>query len=385
MTIIFLINIDKIELGGGDYSVYKYGEYLARRGNSIYMFWVTNPNFYMRQSKDSNLYIEKRFKISRIFRGSTRIDSFIEKIYDLYKLDSFIEKNKEKIDYIVGYQTKTAIKAQKYRRKYNIKTVNFIFETPEWLKRQWGNEWLEKWKNDQIRQTWNKFKKALDQTDVIFPISIIAKNQVESWLGRSIADPIYPGIDINDIENINPYIQKKSQIIYIGRLRQHKNVNEIIRALSMIKSKPKLIICGDGPDKYDLMTLARKLNVFCDFRGIITDYEKWTLISESKFMVFPSSFEGFGMPPLEALACGIPCICTDIPILREGYQDKVEYFVEHNIEQLVGKIEYLLHNPDYCKKRGYEGRNYVLNRFSWEKSAEKIMKILINRKSNNIY
>ena len=89
-------------------------------------------------------------------------------------------------------------------------------------------------------------------------------------------------------------------------------------------------------------------------------------------MVFPSSFEGFGIPPMEALACGIPCICSDIPILKEVYKDYVEYFKEHNIDDMSDRISYLLENPLHCNERGKIGKEYVEDNFGWDKSAQKL-------------
>ena len=97
---------------------------------------------------------------------------------------------------------------------------------------------------------------------------------------------------------------------------------------------------------------------------------------ESVFMVFPSSFEGFGMPPGEALMLEKPCICSNIPVLKEIYGDYVEYFREHDINQLAKKMKYLIENPAYRKKRGREGRRFVLQTYDWGSSARRFIKIL---------
>jgi len=124
------------------------------------------------------------------------------------------------------------------------------------------------------------------------------------------------------------------------------------------------------------MRLANRLGVKCEFKGRITDHEKWLLIKKSKFMVFPSSFEGFGMSPMEALYCERPCIVSDIPIFKEVYQDKVEYFEEHNVTELTRLINKLANHPKYCREKGINGRKYVENTFGWLRSAKKIERIL---------
>ena len=107
---------------------------------------------------------------------------------------------------------------------------------------------------------------------------------------------------------------------------------------------------GGGEEKQKLVRLANQAKVNCEFKGNVNDQEKWIEIKKSMFMVFPTSFEGFGMPPMEALYCEIPCICTDIPILKEVYQDKIEYFKENNVNDLCKKIEFLIKNKKYREK-----------------------------------
>ena len=97
-------------------------------------------------------------------------------------------------------------------------------------------------------------------------------------------------------------------------------------------------------------------------------------------MVFPSSFEGFGMPPMEALLHGIPCICSDLPILREVYENHVIYFKEHDIKDLAIKIEYFLENIGSLSKITEPGKQYVLNKYGWDKSAQSLIDYIENRK-----
>jgi len=369
MNLLFLVDLQKRFFGGGVYSVYKFGESLAKRGHTIHMFWLGKHKFYG-DEEIPNFNISRRFTLASHMRGSIRLDNLVEKIYDLLYLNSFMKKYGESIDYVIGIQIKTALKTVKVGNKYNKKVANFIFEAPEWLRLKMG----EKWFTSGLQKLWDRFKDSLEKSTIIFPNSWSTKKYAEQWLEREIAEPIFPGIEMTgSVQNLP---LKRNQIIYIGRLREHKNVNEIIEALSEIPLPPQLLVCGSGPEEKNLKNLAKKLGIHCEFRGHVCDEDKWRFISESRFMVFPTSFEGFGMPPMEALAQGVPCICSDIPILREVYEDKVEYFAEHNVPQLAKQIQFLLDNPDYSKKRGEEGKKFVAEKFSWEKSAQKIEEIL---------
>jgi glycosyltransferase involved in cell wall biosynthesis len=206
---------------------------------------------------------------------------------------------------------------------------------------------------------------------LLFSISDLTKHSAEKWLDKNIDEVIRPGLKPDN------FIKKSfnsNHIIYVGRLEKSKRVDVLIEALSKIKNHPKLIICGFGSQKNSLINLATKLNVDFDYRGVVAEQEKWKLISSSLFMVFPTTFEGFGMPPMEALYCKKPCITTDLKILKSNYGDYLEYVKVNDVDDLSMKIKFLLDNPKYVKERGEKGREFVLNKFSWEKSAELLEK-----------
>ena len=93
-------------------------------------------------------------------------------------------------------------------------------------------------------------------------------------------------------------------------------------------------------------------------------------------MVFPSSFEGFGMPPMEALAAGTPCICSNIPILRELYGEYVDYVEVHDIKMMAEKIKLLATDKNYREMSASRGKKYIGENFGWERAASQIETIL---------
>ena len=201
----------------------------------------------------------------------------------------------------------------------------------------WNEIWCKEFKGV-LKKSWLTTKQAYIESDILLSISLITKKECESWIGREVQDFIYPGLDLQMADNVK-IDKKENQVIYIGRLDSYKNVDEIMKALSKIKNPPLLVIMGDGPEKEKLMKLSNKLEVETKFLGNIDDFRKFQQIKKSLFMVFPSSHEGFGMPPMEALYCEIPCICSDKPIFKEIYGEKVEYFKEHDLIDLSDKIK----------------------------------------------
>ncbi len=350
---------------GGRYSLIKFAEALAERGHEVTLAATRYPIYFGDHS--SKLKVKIRHQIPFLLRGCGFLDRLWSRAYDLSVLSCFIRK--ERLDYIVGLQKEDAVRAVRLGEKHRIPVANFVFETPNWMERIWRS--FEG--NRRFKETWEEFRRSLLASDKIIANSELTKIETEKWLGRKVNGVVHPGIDRTLADSI-PEQKTRYQAIYLGAVEERKNIHEAIVALSKLDRRPSLVVCGEGELKQPLKKLARQLSVECQFRGAVSDYQKWVEIKRSLFMVFPTSFEGFGMPPAEALYCKIPCIASDLPILRNIYQNKLEYFAPHNTQELAEKMRFLLSRPEYRKSRGEEGHKYVRERLSWEMSAKEIEK-----------
>jgi glycosyltransferase involved in cell wall biosynthesis len=107
---------------------------------------------------------------------------------------------------------------------------------------------------------------------------------------------------------------KQSDIIYVGRLVEHKNVDLLIKALKTVNADlpdVKALIVGDGPEMGRLKSLVQELELGknVEFCGFLEDYnEALALMKSSRIFATPSTREGFGMAALEANACGLPVV-----------------------------------------------------------------------------
>ncbi len=125
-----------------------------------------------------------------------------------------------------------------------------------------------------------------------------------------------------DTRNFKPGRAKpKNQFCYVGRHVFYKNVDTVIRAMPLILGKnpdTKFIIIGDGPMKKPWQELARKLGVIDSviFTGRVSNEVKIKIMRESKFLVLPSTIEGFGIVLLEAWALNRPTIVSNVPPLN---------------------------------------------------------------------
>jgi glycosyltransferase involved in cell wall biosynthesis len=113
------------------------------------------------------------------------------------------------------------------------------------------------------------------------------------------------------------------------------------------------------------------------FHGFVSETDLWERYRAADLVVSVSSFEGFGMPPMQALHFGKPCLVSDIPIFRSVYGDHLEYVPLGDVDALAAAVGGLLADPDYRRARGAAGRRFVLERFTWQDSARRIEAALV--------
>jgi glycosyltransferase involved in cell wall biosynthesis len=187
--------------------------------------------------------------------------------------------------------------------------------------------------------------------------------------------------------NANKYVKDKFEwdnfILTIGAAYPHKNIETLIRAFhgldQKMQNKYKLIICGSENHHTRFLndlTEKFKLTNQIIFTGYISDVDLNYLYSAADLFVFPSLFEGFGFPPLEAMNCDCPVIVSDIPIFHEIYDDAVIYFDGRDQVDLSKKISETLSIEDNSEliEKGSER----VKLYSWEKCGTEILSQIRN-------
>ncbi len=166
-------------------------------------------------------------------------------------------------------------------------------------------------------------------------------------------------------------------ILFVGNLKPHKNLITAIRATENLScSDIKLIVAGvgkgfiHGPDKKMIEHLADKHVIHLEF---VADAELRRLYSAASCLVFPSLYEGFGYPSLEAMACGCPVVCSNIPALRETCGDAALYCEPLDEEGFRKNIETILSHSDIHDRLVNRGQERVVF-FSFERFSGGIRK-----------
>ncbi|MBW2970725.1 glycosyltransferase family 4 protein [Candidatus Woesearchaeota archaeon] len=175
---------------------------------------------------------------------------------------------------------------------------------------------------------------------------------------------------------------KHPTICYVGRLVEHKRVDDLINAFVIVRRKVKdlkLIIVGDGSAKTKLELLVKKLGLseHIEITGYFKSYDE-VVIALKKSHVFcsPSVVEGFGITVVEAAASGVPFVISDIEPFREvskGGKGGL-LFRQRDIADLAKKLEMLLKDKklyERCKKEGKK----LASEYGWQEIAKKIEEV----------
>lgn len=193
--------------------------------------------------------------------------------------------------------------------------------------------------------------KILEKCQKIIVISEFTKNEMISVFNNLNPDNIivvYPGYNKNIFNQISKpvefprtlNIQNDNFILTVAETRQYKNILGLIDALGLLKDI-KLVVVGKLTGNIEEITsriIKHKLTNRVIFTNYISDNQLAELYRRAKLMVFPSKYEGFGIPLLEAMACGCPVVSSNAASLPEVGGDAVEYFDPINIEEIAAKI-----------------------------------------------
>jgi glycosyltransferase involved in cell wall biosynthesis len=160
-------------------------------------------------------------------------------------------------------------------------------------------------------------------------------------------------------------------VLCVSTLHPHKNLDRLIRAFASKKRDCRLVIAGmRGFHALEIEKLIAELNAPVELTGWVPRKELLRLYQRARAFIYPSTFEGFGMPVLEAMAAGIPLACSDIPPLREVAGDTAIYFDPSSEDAIAEALDRVLSNPPNGKERARE--------YSWESSARKTLTALQN-------
>lgn len=247
------------------------------------------------------------------------------------------------------------------------------------------------------RRLWHKLinaKKLARKADKIIAVSQSTKDDLVSLfnIDEKKIKIVYSGIGeefrpINKENNKLEEIRKKYKlpdkfILYLGTLEPRKNIVGLLQAFDLFKQKSKdtetkLVIAGRPGWLYkEIFKKQQELMQGKEviFTGFIEVADKPYLYNLAELFVFPSFYEGFGFPPLEAIACGVPVIVSNYSSLPEVVADGAIMVDPYNVDELSWAMGQILCDKNLRKKLISAGISQA-KKFSWQNCAEKMIKI----------
>lgn len=232
------------------------------------------------------------------------------------------------------------------------------------------------------------------RADHIITISEFSKSEIIKYLDiPSDKISVMPcGVDLNiyrpdytskEVEfTIEKYNINDEYILYLGTLEPRKNIERLIEAYNLLKKSyarkvPKLVIAGKKGWMYDkIFHLVEELQLKSDviFTGYVNSEDIPMLFQGAKLFVFPSIYEGFGMPPLEAMACGTPVMVSNQASIPEVVGEAGYYINPYNVNDICDAMKTLIESNELRMRLREKGLLRAKN-FTWNSSVIRLMDI----------
>lgn len=235
----------------------------------------------------------------------------------------------------------------------------------------------------------------LEKTNLIFSadlfiaISNVTSNKlIMQGVDKTKVVTIPCGVESSEFKK-KVHKSKITQIICISRLVSYKRIKDLLFAFVLVErelKKVKLLIVGSGPQKKELLQLARELKILnkIQFLENLSRMKLVEKIKESHLFVLPSAVEGFGISTIESAAGGVPYVVSDIPVFREVTKNGKGglLFNLGSPTDLAAKIKCLLQDDSFYRKKIVEAKG-LAGLYNWAKIAvdtEKNYQLLTARK-----
>lgn len=232
----------------------------------------------------------------------------------------------------------------------------------------------------------------LNNTDGIITVSNFSKEDISKtfsypkekiFVTHLAAEEIYS--PLNKFHS-SQYLKKhygidKDFLLYVGGFSPRKNILGLIEAFNLVKNSYKrdlkLVIIGTKGPSYEIYRKkVDELNLSSSviFTGFIPIDDMPIFYSASKALVYPSFYEGFGLPPIECMACGTPVIASNLTSMPEVCQDAALLVDPYDVDEIKENILTLLNNHKFYSLMIYKGLSHS-SKFNWKKTAYNTLEV----------
>ena len=235
------------------------------------------------------------------------------------------------------------------------------------------------------------FGQAIKRAEkIIVPSQFVMEELIKQYkIAKNKIVVTYEGVDKNKKPGDNAILKKykitKPYLLYVGNVYPHKNIEKLIEAIKILNQPlitnhqsliTLVVVCARNVFSERLKKIITQSGAesFVKMAGYVPDDELAVLFWEAEAFVFPTLSEGFGLPGLEAMALGCPVICSDIPVLREVYQEAALYFDPVNPADIAEKIKLFLSDKTLQEKLKNLGSE-LAGKYSWSRMAKETLSV----------
>lgn len=266
-----------------------------------------------------------------------------------------------------------------YNKKlFNAKNIVWIHDVNQFY--EWGGSTIYRYAS-RVR-----YPNMVNSADVIITVSKFSKKEIANVLHvpEYKIKVVYNGIDDLFLSNKKP---KKilnlpdNYILYVGTTHPRKNLTRLVSAYNKIKDKIDEHLVLIGPTRRKIFAeMPREMfrdNNKIVIKSFVSSEQLKYAYQNASLLVYPSIYEGFGLPPLEALACGTPVVVSRIPVLLEVLRGHAHYVDPYNVDDIARGILTVLEDTTYRRRMVSKGKKHA-KQFTWVKSARDVLNLIEN-------
>lgn len=179
---------------------------------------------------------------------------------------------------------------------------------------------------------------------------------------------------------VNKKDNNQKYFVYTGNAYPHKNLERLVRAMVLLNKKHRIILKISSSRNIFTERLEKLINKnnaqkCVEILGYVSDSEISNLYKNSVGFVFPTLSEGFGLPPKEAIESGTLAIVSDIPVLKEVYEDSVIYFDPISVDSIANSLRFVFEMDKRERSKRIRYAQEYLKKYTWEKMAKETLMI----------
>lgn len=340
MKIAVIASMPANYYSGGRSHAWNVAESLAYMGNEVYFISQNEPVF---KNAMKNNGSENKIRF-------VRTSDFMVDIPDVRSLDYVIiapHRDKNELFYL---------KARNFAVKMNARLVLINYESGNWV-----NKYLDDELPDEL---WTPWKNVCNDGCLVLSSDLESMKYAKEYYltnpRNTIFDYWYPTVNTVAADSV-PDCEKENRIVALIRLNdKYKGSYDILKMIDKRWAGYKLVliygsgIMDDNFIKYtaELDRIRKEYGIDYEIKIQPTDAEKFAEIKRARYLLFPSYFEGYGTPPIEAQYCNTVCFAYDLPVLRETAGSGIVFCEYGNPEDMKNKlIEHIENNITYSGMR----------------------------------